>query len=542
MGMFDFFKKIIAGGPERSDSDQRAQQTRKSHDTRSPKKSPDAAPRAWGEKKDQRKPEWWTEVVGTDTITHFPGTEDLARPTSREALRGSLLTMLGIREPGHLQSQKDFVAAIDHWSKGATDMDISRFERLVHRVNAMHGIHGGEAVQHIVMPVIEDTLFHIKRAEYARPSFRFRGRVLEFLKTGEVLDGTREPSVAGRDSYHKILAHWLQKADERGIRKVELFLLKAREVMRKNGNAATVEDVIEDSLTLINEYRIRAGLQQPVRPDQPRPAQEKTDAGPQEGAEQTEHILARYRGTILAGVGLVPAGTPVDREPFDVRLHSWLRADTTLKEDIDHLTAFVQKITAAASQQKITKDIRDFIDHVNTMLIEGLRDRIARRSAAQTVFPPASPASELAIPPISMPTVSVPEPVTPPTTVVPDTGVRQEPLPIPDLPPIVFQVLDERDIAADDPAVFRAKILDALGASDGQEAVGQKYFENRLREWIEKISKDPQSKALRAAAVDLIGHTEEVIVSAGTMRKGSEKKKSLASAAAFLQPENPPAA
>lgn len=539
MGMFDFFKKIIAGSPEGRDGDQHTQQARKSHDTSGQKKSPESTTRPWGEKKDQKKPEWWTEVVGADTITHFPGTEDLARPTSREALRGSLLTMLGVQEPGHLQSQKDFVAAIHRWSEGATDMDISRFERLVHRVNAMHGIHGGEAVQQIVLPVIEDTLFHIKRAEYARPSFRFRGRVLEFLKTGEVLDGTREPSVAGRDSYHKAFAHWLQKADEHGIRKVELFLLKAREVMKKNGNAATVEDVIEDSLTLINAYRIQAGLQQPVRADQPHPSPEKTDVQPQESAEQTEHILGRYRGTILAGVGLVPAGTPVDREPFDTQLHSWLRADTTVKEDIDHLTKFVQKITTAASQQKITKDIRDFIDHVNTMLIEGVRDRIARHSAVQTVVSPASPSPELAIPPVGMPTTHVSEPPIQPHVKALDTTAPQEPLLITERSPITFQALDEHDIATDDPAVFRAKILDALGASDGQEAVGQKYFENRLREWLERAVKDPQGDALRTAATDLIKRTEKIIESAKKMRKKSEKSNSLTSADDIINPKDP---
>ena len=205
---------------------------REKQDLRRQKKS------GW-EKPGPKREQWWISVVGTEKITQFPRTEDMVHPTSQEAFRGSILARMGLSEPGHLVSQKEFAKSVAMWAHEARDGEISMIEQLVHRVNAQLGTNGGQ-IQEQMMPVIEGTLSQIRHEKGQRPSFIFRARVLEFLKSGEIPDERALLRVAGRDEYHRSLATWLDQSDEERINKLERYLHHALEVTQKQAQKRRV--------------------------------------------------------------------------------------------------------------------------------------------------------------------------------------------------------------------------------------------------------------------------------------------------------------
>ncbi|MEK7619422.1 MAG: hypothetical protein AAB416_04300 [Patescibacteria group bacterium] len=475
-----------------------------------------ATPKKSGwEKPGPKREQWWISVVGTEKITQFPRTEDMVHPTSQEAFRGSILARMGLSEPGHLVSQKEFAKSVAMWAHEARDGEISMIEQLVHRVNAQLGTNGGQ-IQEQMMPVIEGTLSQIRHEKGQRPSFIFRARVLEFLKSGEIPDERALLRVAGRDEYHRSLATWLDQSDEERINKLERYLHHALEVTQKTSTEkegfeiSAIREVVADSQKLVAAHRERVGSAPEKRPQDlgaPRttrepafdtiesapPAMEAIPAQPGEPTpEDPEKILARYRGRILSGIGVVPSGAEADDKTFEEQFGTWLAADSTTDADISRVEKFLHEVTVTAARGRISKELTDFLTHATAMLVSALQERIVRTSSVP---------------------VHTPERETPAAAI---------------------PLLEEGEFSSTEPSVFRAHLLERIGASDGQEAVGQKYFENRLNEWIEKIKGEKEGAVRIQAARDFLERTEPFLASETKMKKRAEKSRAIKSSLEIL--------
>lgn len=194
-----------------------------------------------------------------------------------------------------------------------------------------------------------------------------------------------------------------------------------------------------------------------------------------------------YRGKILTGIEAGSRGGIASREEFREKLTAWLK--TAELERITPLEQTIRLARGRMAREKVSEDVRSVIQDAEALLSEELSRRKAEEILRKIV-----------------PLVPPPEEIQKVLMPIREEGRRPE----------------GREDAVVQSSELRARILQRIGSPDTEVAVGQKYFENRLHEWMQFPTTTDQQK--QDALKDIQEELREIESDSG-VRKRTEKIK-----------------
>lgn len=453
----------------------------------------------------------WQELIKTQKLVIFPITRNELTTTlsSVKALQEAILERRpDMPSQSTLTLAGDYAQILQRWLKGVDDHKIALFDTFLHRSNAQAS---RTEIHDDLLRVFQDSFHLIHLEKERRPTYVFRATVVQYMRElmpKQFADQTTysKNSLPSPDELHRRMAEFFSSSNDKNLTKLEMFLHKAREVSDTPENKKAIHAVVRDAMKLIdNEKKGRSSYV--------------------------------YRGKILAGIGVAQKGGIASRDEFKDALNTWIK-DTEGKNTAS-LEHFIRSAKERMSREAVSEDVRQVIHDVEVMLSES-DSRRKVDEILQRIVPEKKKGkpSVAGAPPEEIQKVLISEEEKKDEENIPmrpASGLSEESEKVETFEKKIEQKSGEEErILSFQPNELRAQFLQRIGSPDSEPSVGQKYFENRLREWMELPETTDQQKK---DALQDIQEAIRVLEADPDIRKRKEKIKMFQQAEEILMKE-----